>query len=65
MSRFDIHRCHNCGVNEFEDKMIEFNDKFYCGIRCKLTQERKQDESIGNLNVDRAQLRALGRSSEQ
>lgn len=46
--RFNIHRCHVCGKNEFEDVMIEYNDRFYCGIRCKLKQERKDDEMLCN-----------------
>ena len=57
MSRFDIHRCFTCGKNEFEDVMLEYNDHMFCGIRCKLTQERKED---AKLNIDRAQLRAFG-----
>ena len=46
--RFDIQRCHTCGFNEFETNMIEYNDRFYCGIRCKLIQERKDDENLAN-----------------
>lgn len=48
MSRFDIHRCKSCGKNEFEDNMLEYKNHFYCGIRCKLTQERKENESSDN-----------------
>ena len=61
MSRFTTKTCHTCGEIEFEDKMIEFNDHHFCGILCKITQERKENES---LNVDRAQLRALGNRSK-
>lgn len=44
--RFNIQRCRICGVNEFEDNMLEYNDKWFCGITCKLKQERKEDESL-------------------
>lgn len=46
MGRFTICRCHTCGTNEFEDNMLEYNDHFFCGIRCKLIQERKDDENL-------------------
>jgi hypothetical protein len=65
MSRFTIHRCHICGKNEFADNMIEYNDHWFCGLPHKLIQERKENADLNRLNIDRVQLRALGRSSEQ
>lgn len=60
MGKFDIHRCFTCGRNEFEDVMIEYNDHMFCSLPCKLTQERTENESLNNTNIDRVQLRALG-----
>ena len=65
MSRFTTKTCHTCGEIEFEDKMLEYNDHFFCGIRCKLTQERKEDAKLTSSNTDRAQYRAFGRSRQQ
>ena len=48
MSRFDIKTCKVCGEIEFEDKMLEYNDKHFCGIRCKIIQERIDDEKLAN-----------------
>ena len=58
--RFNVQTCHICREIEFEDKMLEFNDHWFCGITHKLLQERKDDESLNRTNTDRAQLRALG-----
>ena len=35
--------------------MLEFNDYWFCGITCKLKQERKDDE-----NLNRAVPRSVG-----
>lgn len=48
MGRFDIHRCRVCGTNEFEDRMICYNDHFFCGIRCRVAHERTENESLRN-----------------
>ena len=50
MGRFDIQRCYNCGKNEFEDNMLEYNDHFYCGIRCKIIKERESNETLDDLD---------------
>lgn len=56
--RFEIHTCFTCGRKEFEDNMLEFNDHMFCGLRCKLTQERKDDEKLTTRsNVARLQPR--------
>ncbi len=44
--RFNVKRCAQCGGTEFEDRCIEYNDKFFCGIRCKIAQERTEDETL-------------------
>jgi len=44
--RFTIHACHICGRKDFEENMLEYNDRMFCGIRCKLKQERKDDENL-------------------
>jgi len=44
--RFKVKPCHVCGDIEFEDNMLEYNDHFFCGINCKITQERKDDEKL-------------------
>jgi len=44
--RFEIHTCYLCGRKEFEDNMLEYNDRMFCGIICKLKQERKDDENL-------------------
>ena len=44
--RFEIHTCWICGDIEFEDKMLEYNNHMFCGIICKLKQERKDDENL-------------------
>lgn len=43
-----IARCANCGKYVHEDVALEYNDRFYCGIRCKITQERKDDAALRN-----------------
>jgi hypothetical protein len=58
MSKFDIHRCYTCGNNEFEDKMLEYNDHMYCSLVCKLKQERKDDEKIGSAVLDFGQYQS-------
>lgn len=62
--RFKIHRCHICNEPEFEEKMIEYNDHFFCGIYCRTIQGRKDDANLNVINIDRAQLRALGSRSK-
>jgi ribosomal protein S27AE len=44
--RFDVQTCHICGEIEFEDKMIEHNDKWVCGITCHLKLKGKEDERL-------------------
>ena len=48
MSRFDVHTCHNCGEIEFEDKMLEYNDHYFCGINCKVKQKEKDDAKLNS-----------------
>jgi hypothetical protein len=42
--RFEIHTCYLCGRKEFEDNMLEHNDRMFCRITCKLQQERTENE---------------------
>jgi formylmethanofuran dehydrogenase subunit E len=56
--RFNVKTCHVCGEIEFEDKMLEYNDRWFCGLIHKLQQERKDNESL--TNTDRAQLLTFG-----
>ena len=44
--RFKMQTCHTCGDIEFEDKMLEYNDHWFCGILCKLKQKEKDDENL-------------------
>ena len=46
MAKFDVQTCRVCGDIEFEDKMLEYNDHFFCGIRCKKHQERIDDAKL-------------------
>lgn len=41
-----IHKCAWCGKQQPEPRCIEYNDRMYCGISCKLKQERKDDENL-------------------
>lgn len=50
MANHDIHRCATCGRNEYEHSMIEYNDRFYCGISCYLQQKRKDDAELSRLD---------------
>lgn len=65
MSKFDVQRCHTCGEIEFEDRMLEYNDKFYCGLPHKLKQEREKNENLNSTNVDVRQLDLFGRSRQR
>lgn len=38
--------CHTCGNLEHQDLGLEYNDRFFCSLKCKLAQERKDDESL-------------------
>lgn len=44
--RFNTHPCNTCGRTEFEDSMLEYNDRFYCSLICKQKQERKENEEL-------------------
>jgi len=44
--RFIIQTCWACRKKEFEENMLEYNDHWFCGITCKLKQERKDDENL-------------------
>jgi hypothetical protein len=48
--RFDIQRCYTCGANEFEQNMRVYNDHFFCSIRCKTVQERKDDDALNRID---------------
>lgn len=41
-------RCNVCNKLTPEKRSIEFNDKWFCSLPCKLKQERKDDESLHN-----------------
>lgn len=41
-----IARCANCGKYVHENTTLEYNDRFYCGSRCKGQQERRDDENL-------------------
>jgi hypothetical protein len=40
------HKCHTCGKMQPHRRCIEYNDHWFCGITCKLTQERKDNENL-------------------
>ena len=46
---FRVNPCWICGDIEFKDKMLEYNDHMFCGIICKLKQERKDNENLVRL----------------
>lgn len=52
-----VKTCHACGTIEHEDLMLEYNDHFFCGINCKLKQERKDDETLNDRSSGRHVVR--------
>ena len=46
MSRFTIRECYQCGEHEFEDKMLNYNDHYYCSLNCRLKKEREDDKNL-------------------
>lgn len=46
MSKHDIHRCQVCGKPAYEGTMLDYNDKWFCGLPHKLKHERKENEEI-------------------
>ena len=44
---FGAHRkCALCGKIEHQKKMLNYNDRFFCSIQCKVKQERYDDDSL-------------------
>lgn len=43
-------RCFICGKEQSERRSIEYNDHWFCGLTCKLKQERKDDENLTRLD---------------
>lgn len=48
MADNDIHCCYVCGKYGTEATMLEYNDRFFCGLPHKLKQERIDDETLRN-----------------
>lgn len=46
MANTDIHACRTCGKVQAEAVMLEYNDKWFCCLKCRLKQERKDDEGL-------------------
>lgn len=45
---YDVHRCATCGKVTIELYMLEYNDKWYCSIQCKLKAKEKEHEDLRN-----------------
>lgn len=44
---FGAHRkCAWCGKIQPEKRCLEYNDKFFCCIQCKIKQEELEDDSL-------------------
>ena len=39
-------KCSWCGKLQPHRRCIEYNDRYFCGITCKLKQENKDDENL-------------------
>ena len=46
MGKMTVRRCKTCGELEFEDKMLDYNDHWFCSIFCKLKKEKQDDENL-------------------
>lgn len=44
----EIHRCARCGKLEVEAQMIEYNDKWFCGILCKVAETREEERRLAD-----------------
>ena len=44
-------RCYTCGTLQPEPRCIEYNDHWFCGLQCKLKQEKKDDEALTRLDT--------------
>lgn len=42
----DHRKCHVCGVLMPEKRMLNYNDRWYCGIIHKLQQEKCDEEAL-------------------
>lgn len=41
-------RCALCGELHPEPRCLEYNDRWYCGITCKLKAKRREDDALRN-----------------